>query len=59
LVRPLRTSWLIVGNEVNVPTLPQDTNRQVYGGRALSGNLDDPRPVGPAADRRCAAPVEV
>src|SRR5216683_5156670 len=25
--------------KLTLPTLPQDTNRQVYGGRALSGNL--------------------
>src|SRR5919198_4718965 len=36
--RPLRTSWLIVGNEVPIPTLPQDANRQVYGCRLQLGN---------------------
>src|SRR5215472_5747880 len=37
--RPLRTSWLIVGNEVTGSYLPQNTNGTVYGRAVTDSNL--------------------
>jgi hypothetical protein len=42
----LRTSWLIVGNELNLPYPSRgDTNRQFYGCRVADGNLSGAAPV--------------
>src|SRR5438874_10858065 len=52
LVRPLRTSWLIVGNEVSVPTLPQDQSTSVRGSRSYRQLGVAPLPVGERAGVR-------